>query len=987
MPQEVRLKALGLFTNPNQLDLPAGALTTATDVVIRREGIIEPRRGYSNYATETAVRIFSYSGRLFILSAHSSGTIKVDNGSGTFTGLSGAYSSPSSTTHKMRSAEAIQNLYLTTSAGPYRIDATASATVPAAAGALKATSFDRNHLKATVVAGSLVRTGGSTVTGTSSAAHGFYVGQVINMNSAGEGDFANGNKTLVTVPTTTTFTYTEAGANVSSGAAQTFLPAALVTSGGFLADGYQVAYRYVVDMPDANNPSKLGAVSPRFILANASGVYGYVAGQTKDAVLRALLPSGIANTHKVRLYRSTQVATSIEPSDELQLVYEALVNDDDVTRGWKDISDITPDVMRGESIYTAPSQEGAEASNEPPPNAKDICHFKGRMLYGNTTERHRFVFTLRSVGGATGVTGGDVLAIDNRTYTFASPVTGTTHILTETSGSVAQNIRNTALNIVATINRDTANNSAAYYISGPDDPPGRILIERKTLGGSAFTPATSGKRTAFAPLLGSHNVAGQYDLSRTASTVTATSGASWGTNFLVGERVTLSGGDANFPNGEKVVTATTATTFAYTESGTATTLSGVTFALTKLNSSSDSATPNRVFESKVNQPEAVPGLSYSDLGSKAGNLLRLAAMRDSVFAFKEDGLYRGVDAGDRTDWQLFDPTVILIANDSVATLGNMLYALTTQGVVAISDTGVEIVSRPIERTLLELDAADTTNFRQATYAVAYESERLYRLHTITDSGDTTATQCYVYCAMTGAWTLETRGTKHAVVHASDNKLYTLEATAVRQERKAFTTWDYLDPSISVTISSVSASAHTVTLASATGVAVGDVLNQSTYYARVTAIAGNVLTIAAEDSVANFTAAAATIYTSYLCSVGWAPVTGGNAGMKKLFRDIIVHFGHREVPRILLGTRTELVTTLETETIDAVPDIGLWTSADSAVATTYSTDRPFHLRRKVPQQHRRAEQLSIAIGIQAAFGQWDISGVSVTLEPISERTTR
>lgn len=57
-------------------------------------------------------------------------------------------------------------------------------------------------------------------------------------------------------------------------------------------------------------------------------------------------------------------------------------------------------------------------------------------------------------------------------------------------------------------------------------------------------------------------------LARSGSTVTATVSAH---GFLVNDQVTLSPGETNFPSGTKTVTGVTATTFTYTESGTATT--------------------------------------------------------------------------------------------------------------------------------------------------------------------------------------------------------------------------------------------------------------------------------------------------------------------------------------------------------------------------------------------------------------------------------
>lgn len=54
MPQDQSVQAKGLFTNPNYLSVPEGALSIADNVVISRPGVIEPRRGYEIFCSGTA---------------------------------------------------------------------------------------------------------------------------------------------------------------------------------------------------------------------------------------------------------------------------------------------------------------------------------------------------------------------------------------------------------------------------------------------------------------------------------------------------------------------------------------------------------------------------------------------------------------------------------------------------------------------------------------------------------------------------------------------------------------------------------------------------------------------------------------------------------------------------------------------------------------------------------------------------------------------
>jgi hypothetical protein len=977
--QEVRLKAAGLFTHPNQLDLPEGALVQADNIVIRRDGVIEPRRGQSHYAAEVFDRLFSYRGTL--LGRNDDDELKHDNGSGTFTAKTGTCAHPDASA-KMRAAEAAQNLYLTTSAGVYRLDSPAG--TPELAGAPMAPGFERDQRVATAAIGGLVRAS-NVVTATTSTAHGFYVGQVVNMNSAGEANFAKGNKTVASVPSASSFTYAEAGANASSAAPQTFLPAALVTSGGYLADGNQAAYRLVFNAPDANNTEKPGAASPRVVIANADGTPGWVTAEAKNVVLRAFVPSNVKATHSVRLYRSKQVPTSIVPEPEYQLVWEALVKDGDIVRGWVDITDITPDDLRGDTLYVSDSQEGEDGNNFPPPLARDVVAFKERLLYGRTTQPATLTLSLLGVGGASGLQNGDVLDIVadgwggfvSLTATTGTPTTAL-HFRLETSGTVSQNIRNTALNLCAAINRNPGP-AWALYASAATDPPGRIALLARSPAYTSLRPfidlnTTVNSRFAFMPPL--NPGAALFDLSRAGSTVTATSvvGA---VGFVVGESVTFAGGNADFPPGAKVVTAVTTSTFTYTEAGNPGAGPRVSISPTNYVKAEPDVGRARVYESKPGQPDAVPLLDYEDLGSEGAELLKMVALRDSVFAFKEDGLYRGVDGGVGMEWRLFDPTIILLAPDSAVALGNQVYALTTQGVVAISDTGSEIVSRPIERTLLALQQVGLSKLKQLAFAVARETEREYELRVPASAADDHPTQAYVYNTITNTWVRDTIAALHGLQHPADDRRYLAGALSIDVERKTLTGWDYNSDG-TVTAAIIAAEGNEATLDSAAGVSAGDVLDLGGLYA-ILAVSGDTLTL--DASIEGFTGPC-TIRKTLMTAVRWAPVHGGAPGSLKLFRELNFLMGNAYVKTVSLSFATELVGQASVDA-DVLGRAGQYDSQND----WGGIERPFNLRLLVPQQHRRAAQLSIGLTVRDYRAAWSLDGLSVVLEGGSERTSR
>lgn len=203
--------------------------------------------------------------------------------------------------------------------------------------------------------------------------------------------------------------------------------------------------------------------------------------------------------------------------------------------------------------------------------------------------------------------------------------------------------------------------------------------------------------------------------------------------------------------------------------------------------------PNRVYYSKFQQPEAVPLLNYFDIGPRDKAILRIIALRESVFALKEDGIYR--ISGDAPPFFIagFDFSAQIIAPDSAVVLNNQIYVLTTQGIVTITDSGVNIISRPIENRLKEITRPGY-DFRTATFGVAYESDRSYCMWTVTTENDTVATQCFRYNTFTNSWTRWNNSKTCGIVNFGDDKMYlgAGDINYIEQERKNLDRTDFAD---------------------------------------------------------------------------------------------------------------------------------------------------------------------------------------------------
>jgi hypothetical protein len=260
-------------------------------------------------------------------------------------------------------------------------------------------------------------------------------------------------------------------------------------SSGFFTANTQVAYRVVWGKTDANGVVSLGFPSERGEIANVNAEETGAYTETRNVSLTIYIPSEITTDYFFQVYRSGFSADeNTVANDELQLVYENNPTSAEITAGEITFIDNTPDSLRGATIYTAPTQEGIGQANELPPLSVDCTTYKGYGLYANTKTKHRKYITLLAVGGSSGLNIADEITIAGVAYTAAAAQdadAGEFEVVT--SGTAAENIRDTAKSLVQVINRYTTNTETyAYYVSGYDELPGKILIERRDLSDTSF---------------------------------------------------------------------------------------------------------------------------------------------------------------------------------------------------------------------------------------------------------------------------------------------------------------------------------------------------------------------------------------------------------------------------------------------------------------------------------------------------------------------
>lgn len=139
---------------------------------------------------------------------------------------------------------------------------------------------------------------------------------------------------------------------------------------------------------------------------------------------------------------------------------------------------------------------------------------------------------------------------------------------------------------------------------------------------------------------------------------------------------------------------------------------------------------NGIMWSKIQQNEHVPSSHLELIGSKNYPIRRIVPLRDSLFILKTDGVFRLT--GSSGSWSIdpLDTSTKIIAPDSCAVVNNQIFALTDQGIVSISDVGVQVISRPIEDKIQELISINYDGLKNVSLGISYDTDRKYLLSTI-----------------------------------------------------------------------------------------------------------------------------------------------------------------------------------------------------------------------------------------------------------------
>ncbi len=399
-------------------------------------------------------------------------------------------------------------------------------------------------------------------------------------------------------------------------------------------------------------------------------------------------------------------------------------------------------------------------------------------------------------------------------------------VLLSSSISPAIAVDETARSLVNVINLNATGSVYAYYLSTSNSVPGQMNIEARSLSTPVFYIVANNSNTgsSFSPNISPENTI--TNISTGAVTTITTTTAHGLTN---GSQVVIMNTNSTpVVNGLYTVMNVTTFTFQIAVAVTVAGNTGQIISAVDAQSASNDVKGNRIYYSKVSQPEAVPIVNFVDVGAEDSAILRIFPLRESLFIFKEDGLFRL--SGETAPWtvQLFDSSTKIIAADSIDVSNNLIYGWSKQGIVTVSESGVSLISRPIDTIVLPIGSDQYPNFSTATWGVGYESDNSYMVFTVTQESDILATQCYRYSNLTSSWTRFAKTDTCGVVN-TDERLYlgAGDINFLEKERKSFDRTDYADREFLDLIEddSVTFDGSVIKLPTVSNYKVGDVITQ------------------------------------------------------------------------------------------------------------------------------------------------------------------
>lgn len=351
--------------------------------------------------------------------------------------------------------------------------------------------------------------------------------------------------------------------------------------------------------------------------------------------------------------------------------------------------------------------------------------------------------------------------------------------------------------------------------------------------------------------------------------------------------------------------------------------------------------------SKPDQPDHAPSTNVLRVGAANLHGLRAVALESCLLVFREDGIFRVTgEAPDSWTVTPIDAQTRLLCSSAVDVVGNRAYAWTDRGVVVVSENGVSALSEPLvgmgnadDELKVMRESFVRGNAIEGCFLVAWPTRGLVCLAVPETSTSGFSYRWWVYSLPTDTWSRFALASRCAAFDASRSALFIESGEddwfELRRSREGFGYESACDDEHTITIDSLpTPSSFRVagTLADRWVPSAGDLVYQDTGQGEVVArVESAVYDINNEEWIVTTEALhgfaddeTATAVECIEATVAWRPITAGSPKQGLLwsegcfgFREVLAE-GDAATPtpvdwRVFMGAKTDReATTYETE---------------------------------------------------------------------------
>lgn len=990
MSQTINLSVSGLYTSSNDMSgIPQGALTEADNVESKYKNTLEPRRGFVGLPSSTITSVnlkrlinFYINGSDSTLAYTSASDARYYNGSG-WTAIPGSFSSgindPDSVLSKCRFVKAGQNLYLTSNDGIRSLSSGTSAqmlragvpkglNVQAATNGASAGFLSNNPVLSTT---GTIASGGAMITNlgsTTGIVVGQYVGDSLGNIPAGTTVSSITSAATVIVQTGNT---TAGSTSVSNLVSNSGIVAGLTVSG--------------LGIPDGAVVSSISGAGPYTVVLSV-------------AAYQTATGSSITFTSPLTVTMSANATASVSGTaitfySGSQVGYRIIYGRTELDKDGNSITRLGAPTPIAVVTNTLPHSTNTTITATLPKNSSDLITFYQVYRSSQTAGATIVPLDQYQLVEETALTPSDFAA---RSITVTDITTDSLRGASLYAGSDQQGILQASnppplawdmcpfRDFMIYVNGTQPSTQKVTIVAvGPANgvQVGDTITIAGTFAGTSYsevyTAASSENQAAreFQVVTSGTPSQNITDTANSLIRVINYDNALPVHAILISATTDLPGQlllECDNPSIETFTVTASSHTAAYNP-----VLSGVTSTINTLK--------NSIYVSKSGEFEAVPATNILTAGDSSGTIYRCIPLRDYVVIIKSDGIYKLQGYTPSTlICSPFDLTTRIIGPDTAVSLNSGVWMLSNQGIVSISDGGVDAKSVPIDDQLNTLIGSYLDTVVDVAFAVGYESDRKYILSLPKSDSDSTTVQQYVFNYVTNSWTTWSRRLRCGFINSVDNKIYIARDDSTEQgvskERKSGTYQDYVDEAINLTIVSV-VSGLVIQLSNVSDVAVGDILYQdSNNFSPISEVHLDTAQVTVQSAL-NWAAGAVQVLKAFSCNVTWKQVFGDNPAFVRQFSEGLALFKNTRFNLATLTFVTDFDRSSEPVLVYG-QGTGLWGLFSWDSVPWGASLLPSSIRFYIPQNKQLGSYIIPSLNIRQGYSNFKFQGLALAYNNVS-----